>query len=354
MKISIVIPVYNAEKTIEKCIISVLQSVSERMEIIIVDDGSTDGTAEVCKRYVNKYHNIIYIYQVHAGVSSARMKGVLSACGKYISFVDADDWCEKNRYFVMNELIDKCQADVYFFGAYMYKDGISKKIYNCSMDEGLYNISELKETYLYPLFGRLCDDKKESSGYLWNTLILKKYLVSQQMPDDIDLMEDEIVLIQVLLKAINIYVCKKCLYYYDKTERNSLSRKKGYWTNFWQKILKVYYFKDNLINNPRLQYEECKKRLATFLIHNYLRSISNETYYNNLSNIKERLNIIYTLDKQAVIECISYYDKNDFSKYERILLWLQIHNLGILCYLYYLIKYDRMKKFKVRKPRERH
>ena len=92
MKFSIIIPVYNVENYLERCIKSALQQDCKETEIILINDGSTDGSLEICEKYKNKYDNIIIISQENQGVSSSRNKGIINAKGDYIVFLDSDDW----------------------------------------------------------------------------------------------------------------------------------------------------------------------------------------------------------------------------------------------------------------------
>ncbi len=94
VKISLIVPVYNGEKTIEKCINSILNQTYRNIEVIIIDDGSTDNTYEICKNMQNKDNRIQLIKQNNKGPSLARNVGIEYAQGKYIQFVDADDWLE--------------------------------------------------------------------------------------------------------------------------------------------------------------------------------------------------------------------------------------------------------------------
>ncbi len=94
--LSIIIPVYNLELYIERCLNSLINQISENVEIIIVNDGSTDKSAKICEKYCSKYPYIKYIYQNNAGVSNARNNGLKLAKGKYIEFVDGDDYLLPN------------------------------------------------------------------------------------------------------------------------------------------------------------------------------------------------------------------------------------------------------------------
>ncbi len=93
-KISIVVPVYNAEKTLRRCVNSLINQTHKNIEIILVDDGSRDSSLEICKLYEAADHRIKVISKENGGVSSARNIGIMAAVGKYIMFCDSDDWVE--------------------------------------------------------------------------------------------------------------------------------------------------------------------------------------------------------------------------------------------------------------------
>ena len=96
MKYSIIVPAYNTEKYIDKCLKSIFSNTYKNFEVIIVNDGSTDKTEDIINKYIKKYDNIIYIKQKNMGLSLARNNGVKKATGDYLLFIDSDDYVEKN------------------------------------------------------------------------------------------------------------------------------------------------------------------------------------------------------------------------------------------------------------------
>ena len=96
--LSVIIPVYNISKYLNVCIGSVIQSVTEQSEIILVDDGSTDGSSDICDDYALKYSNISVIHKKNGGLVSARKAGARGASGKYLTFVDGDDFVDPELY----------------------------------------------------------------------------------------------------------------------------------------------------------------------------------------------------------------------------------------------------------------
>ena len=100
-KVSIIVPIYNVEKYLSKCIESILSQTYKNIEIILVDDGSPDNSPQICDEYAKKDDRIIVIHKANGGVSSARNAGIDIATGKYIGFVDPDDYIENNMYELM-------------------------------------------------------------------------------------------------------------------------------------------------------------------------------------------------------------------------------------------------------------
>ena len=108
-EISIIIPIYNTQKYIEKCLRSLEKQTMKNFEIILVNDGSTDNTEKIVKRYINEHKNlnIIYIKKENEGLASARNCGVTRAKGKYISFLDSDDYLDNNLFQNLKQYMDK-------------------------------------------------------------------------------------------------------------------------------------------------------------------------------------------------------------------------------------------------------
>lgn len=103
--ISIIVPVYNTEKYLNRCMKSVTEQSFQDLEIILIDDGSTDHSLEICKQWKEKDNRIIVIHQKNAGAGAARNAGLKIATGKYIGFVDSDDWIEKDMYQTLYSLL---------------------------------------------------------------------------------------------------------------------------------------------------------------------------------------------------------------------------------------------------------
>ncbi len=110
--VSIIVPVYNVEKYIEKCILSIINQTYTNLEIIIVNDGSLDHSENIIKEYISKDNRIKYIKRENGGLGAARNTGIENATGKYIAFVDSDDWIDPEMYSVLWQKAYECDADV--------------------------------------------------------------------------------------------------------------------------------------------------------------------------------------------------------------------------------------------------
>lgn len=126
--ISVVIPVYNVSSFLKRCLDSVIEQSYSNLEIILIDDGSTDDSGKICDRYSEKDQRIIVIHQRNGGLSAARNSGIKVATGEYITFIDSDDWIETDYILYLAKLLEKFNAD-FSQCSFNYIDK-DKKIYN--------------------------------------------------------------------------------------------------------------------------------------------------------------------------------------------------------------------------------
>lgn len=117
--VSIVIPVYNAEDYLRRCLDSILEQSYRDIEIILVNDGSKDDSSEVCKYYQNLDSRIKYFYKENGGASSARNYGIDKARGEFITFVDADDWLSNDAIEVQSSHMRSDKLDLLIFDPYV-------------------------------------------------------------------------------------------------------------------------------------------------------------------------------------------------------------------------------------------
>ena len=145
LNLSIVIPVYNGEKTLERCINSFLVQIKEDMEIILVDDGSTDRTRQILEKYRGN-NQIVVRYKEHGGVSKARNEGINAALGRYISFADSDDFVGEGYIDTLLDAI-KTDCDIVVFDSW-YKIDMHGNVYDETM--GIDIRGEYPSERMYP------------------------------------------------------------------------------------------------------------------------------------------------------------------------------------------------------------
>ena len=133
--ISVIVPVYNVAPYLDRCIKSIISQTYKNLEIILVDDGSTDESGVMCDHYAKLDDRIIVIHKVKGGASSARNAGLDHANGNYIGFVDSDDYIGKDMYNQLYHDLEESHADVACCGFYHHYEGQTLKNYNNSSIE---------------------------------------------------------------------------------------------------------------------------------------------------------------------------------------------------------------------------
>lgn len=141
-KISVIIPVFNSDKFIPKCLNSLINQTEKNIEIIVVNDGSTDATAQVVSEFVQKDSRITLINQEHKLQGAARNNGISHANGEYIGFVDADDWVDLDYFEKLYTSAKKFDADIALATNVRIGNGKTKKRLNINNEECLYDLQE--------------------------------------------------------------------------------------------------------------------------------------------------------------------------------------------------------------------
>ena len=144
MKYSFIVPAYNAENEIDRCIESIVNQKCADFELIIVNDGSTDSTSDKLKKYESTYNNITVINQENKGLSAARNEGLKYVNGDYIIFVDSDDYVNKNSCDYINKIIEKHgDIDIVIFDEYRINKSTSKRIIRSNINiDKVYTVLE--------------------------------------------------------------------------------------------------------------------------------------------------------------------------------------------------------------------
>lgn len=211
MKISVIIPVYNCKKYLSNCIESVLNQSYEDLEIIIVDDGSTDGSGKICDDFLLKDERICVIHQENQGVSSARNQGLKIAGGDYISFIDSDDTLDSDMYEILINLINNYHVDIAHCGFKRIEGGI---VTYASNTEKVY-VQNRNEALECLITGRLFGNG------LWNKLFRRNVIEGVYFNEKLKINEDVLYNFQVFSKADEIVYLDAAKYNYIVHEKSA-------------------------------------------------------------------------------------------------------------------------------------
>lgn len=214
--ISVVIPIYNTEKYLEQCLDSVIKQTYSNLEIILVNDGSTDNSRIICERYKKRDNRIILINKQNQGLVSARKTGLQQSTGLYISYVDSDDWIDENMYMEMFRQGIILNADMICAGNIReFQDG-SRLIEKPKIDCGFYERNEIINKVFPMLIKTDVFFDWGISLALWSYLFKKDLLLEPQkrVPDYIKMGEDVACCIPCYLKANSLYVTDEAFYHY--------------------------------------------------------------------------------------------------------------------------------------------
>ena len=212
IKLSIIVPVYNVEKYVNRCIDSILTQNYKNIELILIDDGSVDKSGTICDSYKNDSRVKIF-HQQNQGVSSARNLGIEASTGDYLLFLDADDWLVDNA--LPKIVYNSNDADLVMFGAYNY---IELENNNYKLSKRVDFGEREKPFPVYDKYKEIFD----KSGVLWNKLIKREVISKLRFDAEIRYGEDVIFLCKVLNNVSSAYIIPENLYYYYKNRAGNV------------------------------------------------------------------------------------------------------------------------------------
>ncbi len=312
--ISVIIPTYNNEKYISRCIDSIINQTYQNIEIIIINDGSNDNTENIINSYAQKDERIIPINKENTGVSNTRNIGIMNANGKYITFIDSDDWIEKNFIEEMYKSIVRENVEIVRCNYFLHKNNkkIERKIKNLEYKkyENDLEIDKVKKEFL------ISNEGNENYVML---LMIKNDKKKILFDENLIYMEDVIYYFDLLTNKKSIYFLNEELYNYYSNEQSVThsSEKNFQLINETIKVRETLFHKlDNInINNSRKLKEifnsKCLKILSVRLGRVVKTGIEFKEYkYLIEKNIKKHLKDIteiYNLKQLNIVEKIQVY-----------------------------------------------
>lgn len=234
-EVSVIVPVFNTEKYLPQCIESVLKQSVKNIEIILVDDGSTDSSGTICDKYAKKYDCVQVLHKKNGGHTSARKAGLRLAKSEYVMWIDSDDWIEADFIENIKKIADCTQADIVTSNLYFEIGGDSKIVRNF-FAEGLYSRDDLLPNMIYS--GEFFEYGMQP--HLCTKLIKKNILekVFPQVDEEIVVGEDAAITYASILNADTVYISELCSYHYIQ---HPGSVTKSYLPDEKERILKLYH-----------------------------------------------------------------------------------------------------------------
>lgn len=212
-QISVIIPAYNCGKFLEKAARSVLDQKGADLELIIVDDGSKDNTAQVCKKLSGQDERVKVISQPNGGVSSARNRGISEATGEYIAFVDADDWLEEDAYSKMLAAMQSSGAECAMCSHYRTHTDGSREIDHVPFETGTYEHNTIMDNLVKPLLGERISANLVL-GTVWRFLFRRSRINEMNIKFSGAYLEDEMFLIEYFALPTTLACVDEPLYNY--------------------------------------------------------------------------------------------------------------------------------------------
>lgn len=332
-KISVIIPAYNAQLFIERAVNSLLCQSHSDLEIIIIDDGSQDSTADVCKFLADKDSRVRVVTQENGGVSVARNNAIALATGELIAFLDADDSLEPEAYSKMLSAMQSSGADCAISGYFdEYPDG-TKTAVALNFEKSTLSHSDVLEGIVLPLLQeRIC--KGLFLGTIWRYLFRRETIVQNSISFTGAYLEDEVFLIEYFAHACSLAVVDEPLYNYLQ---NPSSATRKYMADFTQTFERTMELKKQLVEKFQIPVGEAWIRNSAWA--GLLIAVSNEFAPNNPNNGLSQL--VRICDRPLFSDAIKNYKPKDMSRNKQITAFCIKHRQYALLATLYAIKNGR-------------
>lgn len=283
-KLSVVIPVYNAEKYLSECIESVINQTYKPIEILLIDDGSTDTSLDICQRYAQEYDDISCIHQENKGCVITRNVGINSTTSDYFAFLDADDCIDRDFYEILIDRLERYKCDISACGFIREYGKITVKEKNDRIPKAV--VFENKKEVLESL----TSENDSIEGYLWNKVWKRECLENVLFRNDVAIVEDAIFSWDAIVKNIDRACYTNLPMHHYRIIQTSVTRNSEF-DNYY-KALHAY---EIMINDAKKINPNCLEGLCTdYIIWNIklceqmiLQSnYSDDTYINVKKNIE--------------------------------------------------------------------
>lgn len=311
--VSIIIPVYNVEKYIERCIESVLNQTLNNYEVIIVDDGSIDGTASICDNYAKKYKNIFVIHKNNAGLGYARNTGIENAQGKYIVFLDGDDFIGKDHLLNLYNSIKDNNADTCMCGYSRHqKDGTeieNRHIYaNQTFDD---------DEIITKVIPKLCGKKPDKTDNIEMSVCMAMFSCEIIKKNNLRFCSEREMISEDLIFDLDYYKYAKRISFSEDTSYRYCNNEGTLTTKYRQDRFEKQVVLEQEVSKRVKElniYNLCDQRIYNTLISIARYSIKLEVKFSSQNGRKNCLNNIKKIcENEYLIEALKKYNNEGAS-----------------------------------------
>lgn len=294
--VTVIVPAYNCEHTIKKCIESIARQTYKNIEIVIINDGSLDCTQTICQNLKKQYSNIILINQKNKGVSESRNIGISNANGYYIMFVDADDYIENNMIEVMMSNNEK-QFD---FICANYKKKINNKVLNNSeiAEKLLFNKDEFLNIF-WELFKKQLINSPVCRLYKRNIINCNNIKFNTCY----DLGEDLIFNLEYINKCTTFHIIPDCLYNYIYTDESLTTKYRDDYLVIQMELVK--YIKEFTVKNSMYNEENINELIGNIIISSVQNLFLKSSKLKN-KQIREKLKEYLNIEQIESLKKVKY------------------------------------------------
>ena len=333
VEISVIVPIFKIEAYLPKCIDTLLEQTFTDFELILVNDGSPDGCPKICDDYAATDSRVQVVHKENGGLLSARKAGLQVAKGKYVSYVDGDDWVDKYYLDILYKLAEANSSDLVVTGHFREFDGKIETIK--PKKTGVYDANEIKSSILPKAIynGRFCEH--DISTYVWNKLFKRELLeeILFDVPNEIVMGEDAAITYTYLSISKILTISKIPLYYYRQRHDSIVKSienpdteyyRLGLLTGFLKSRLKGFLPEENL-NEQMLYYlySQVLVRCGGIIFDR-----DNHIVYNPFMEIERGSKVVVYSSGSFGQHILSTNTKTDFLK---IIHWIDVdyHELSI-------------------------
>lgn len=333
--VSIIMPVYNVEDFVRKSIESVINQTFENFELLIVDDGATDNSGKICDEYAKKDERIKVFHKENGGAPEARNVAIEKAKGKYIYFIDSDDWIEKEYIKTMYDLAEKNDADLVVTGFLMeyYQDG-KEVIYTTSCEDKVYKTKEDFRKNAYKYFNN------SFLSLACNKLLKREIIINNNIRFPKTKWDDHHFNMEFLMDVNTVVISSIAMYHWYRSRKGSETMINYNDVKMFEKRLEHYEHVKKLYKHWGVNNKESIDGISCYFIGRAFQCIQELAANENISYKEKREKVKNILYNENTIECLKNA-KSLSTKFRILTIPMKMKNITLCMFFGNIISFVR-------------